>query len=60
MLSVEIIESEKMKCAKCGYVYDPEKGDPKNGIEPRTSFEELPEDWKCPRCRKDKDQFKPV
>ena len=49
-----------MKCAKCGYVYDPEKGDPKNGIELGTKFEELPEDLKCPRCRKDKDQFKPV
>ena len=60
MLSVEIVEGGKMKCAKCGYVYDPEKGDPKNGIEPGTKFEELPEDRKCPRCRKDKDQFKPV
>ena len=29
-------------------------------IEPGTKFEELPEDWKCPRCRKGKDQFKPV
>jgi len=52
--------NEKYKCAKCGYVYDPEKGDPKHGIEPGTKFEDLPEDWKFPRCRKDKDQFKPV
>ena len=57
---MEIIEGGKMKCAKCGYVYDPEKGDPKNGIEPRTNFDELPEDWKCSRYRKDKNQFKPV
>lgn len=54
------IENGKCKCAKCGYVYDPEKGDPKHCIEPGTKFENLPEDWKCPRCRKDKDQFKPV
>lgn len=53
-------ESGKFKCAKCGYTYDPEKGDPKNGIEPGTKFEDLPEDWKCPRCRKGKDMFKPV
>ena len=52
--------NEKYKCTKCGYVYDPEKGDPKHGIEPGTKFEDLPEDWKCPRCRKDKEQFKPV
>lgn len=50
----------KYKCAKCGYVYDPEKGDPKKGIAPGTPFEALPEDWKCPRCRKGKDQFKAV
>ena len=46
------MESKKYKCAKCGYTYDPEVGDPKHGIEPGTPFEALPEDWKCPRCRK--------
>ncbi len=57
---MEPIEGGKTKCAKCGYVYDPAKGDPKHGIEPGTKFEELPEDWRCPRCRKGKDQFRPV
>ena len=51
------MENKKYKCAKCGYTYDPEVGDPKHGIEPGTPFEDLPEDWKCPRCRKPKDQF---
>ena len=51
------MENKKYKCAKCGYTYDPEVGDPKHGIEPGTPFEALPEDWKCPRCRKPKDQF---
>jgi rubredoxin len=51
------MESKKYKCAKCGFTYDPEAGDPKHGIAPGTPFEELPEDWKCPRCRKPKDQF---
>lgn len=51
------MENKKYKCAKCGYTYDPEVGDPKHGIEPGTPFEELPDDWKCPRCRKPKDQF---
>lgn len=50
-------ENQKYKCAKCGYTYDPEIGDPKHGIGPGTPFEDLPEDWKCPRCRKPKDQF---
>ena len=35
----------KYVCDTCGYVYDPAVGDPDNGIEPGTPFEELPEDW---------------
>jgi rubredoxin len=34
----------------CGYIYDPEAGDPDNDIEPATAFEELPEEWECPLC----------
>ena len=40
----------KYVCDTCGYVYDPAVGDPDNGIEPGTPFEELPEDWVCPLC----------
>ena len=41
---------KKYVCDTCGYVYDPEIGDPENGIEPGTAFEDLPEDWVCPLC----------
>ncbi|MGM0472305.1 MAG: rubredoxin [Bacillota bacterium] len=44
-------------CDVCGYVYNPEEGDPDNGIEPGTAFEDLPDDWKCPICGVGKDQF---
>ena len=37
-------------CLVCGYVYDPAHGDPDRGIEPGTSYEDLPEDWECPVC----------
>ncbi len=47
----------KYECMICGYVYDPEEGDPENGIEPGTSFESLPDDWTCPVCGASKDQF---
>lgn len=47
----------KYVCDVCGYEYDPEKGDPDNGIEPGTAWEELPEDWVCPLCSVGKDQF---
>lgn len=48
---------EKWVCTVCGYVYDPEVGDPDNGIEPGTPFEDLPDDWVCPDCGVGKDMF---
>jgi rubredoxin len=50
---------EKWKCIErgCGYIYDPAIGDPAQGIEPGTKFEDLPSDWKCPVCGKGKDHF---
>jgi rubredoxin len=51
------IMMEKWECTACGYIYDPEKGDPENGIEPGTSFEDLPDDWVCPQCGVGKDFF---
>ena len=44
-------------CANCGYVYDPEKGDPMNGIPPGTAFDDLPEAWVCPMCYAARSQF---
>lgn len=41
---------EMYKCKVCGYIYDPEKGEPRTGIEPGTPFEELPDNWICPSC----------
>ena len=47
----------KYICSICGYVYDPEIGDPEGGIPAGTRFEDLPEDWHCPRCKQGKDKF---
>lgn len=54
----EHIKMDKYECSVCGYIYDPEKGDPDSGIKPGTRFEDLPEDWTCPVCGASKDQFK--
>lgn len=51
---------EKYECFVCGYIYDPDKGDPDNDIAPGTSFEDLPDDWVCPECGVGKDQFGPA
>ncbi|ADO83760.1 rubredoxin [Ilyobacter polytropus] len=48
---------KKWVCTICGYVYDPERGDPENGVEPGTSFENIPEEWLCPICAARKDEF---
>ena len=48
---------KKYVCLVCGYVYDEELGDPENGIEPGTKFEDLPEDFECPLCGASKDMF---
>ena len=50
----------KYVCSVCNYVYDPEKGDPEHGIPAGTPFEELPDDWRCPRCKQPKDKFNPA
>ena len=51
---------KKYECNVCGWVYDPEVGDPDNGIEPGTAFEDLPEDWTRPECGVGKEDFSPV
>jgi rubredoxin len=48
---------KKFVCDTCGYVYDPEVGDPENGIAAGTAFEDLPEDWVCPLCGVGKEDF---
>ena len=48
---------EKYVCEVCDWVYDPAIGDPENGIEPGTSFADLPDDWVCPICGVGKDMF---
>jgi rubredoxin len=48
---------ERYKCVICGYVYDPEEGDQSEGIEPGTSFLDLPVDYICPVCGAGKDEF---
>jgi len=47
---------QKWECP-CGYIYDPEEGDYENGVDPGTSWEEVPDDWVCPKCGAVKEDF---
>lgn len=42
--------SGKYVCSICGYIYDPAEHD---GV----AFEDLPDDWRCPRCKQPKEKF---
>ena len=53
LAEVDFSKSEgtgKYVCSVCGYVYDPTEND---GV----AFEDLPDDWKCPRCKQPKEKF---
>lgn len=51
---------QKYECSICSYIYDPEAGDPDNGVNPGTAFADIPEDWVCPDCGVGKDEFEEV
>ena len=53
----EVLKMTKYRCTVCGWVYDPELGDPDGGIKPGTPFEEIPDDWVCPVCGAAKNDF---
>jgi rubredoxin len=48
---------DRYVCEICGYVYDPEQGDPDNGVAAGTKWEDVPDDWECPVCGASKDDF---
>ena len=48
------------KCTVCSYTYKPENGDWTHGIPKGTSFEDLPDDWRCPTCNQPKMAFEEV
>ena len=51
---------KKYECTVCGYIYDPEAGDPENNIQPGTDFEDLPKYWVCPECGAGEEEFEPI
>ena len=53
----ESTQMDKYVCEVCGYIYDPEEGDPDNGVEAGTAFADIPDEWVCPVCGATKDQF---
>ena len=48
---------KKYQCKVCNFIYDEELGDLDSGIEPGTLWKDIPDDWSCPDCGVDKDDF---
>ena len=51
--------TQQWMCESCGFIYDPEEGDPDGGIPPGTPFEDIPDTWFCPVCGARKKDFVP-
>jgi rubredoxin len=51
---------ERYRCTVCGYIYDPEIGDPDSGIASGTEFADVPADWICPECGAPKSDFEKI
>jgi len=54
------VKMKRYVCNVCGYVYNPDLGDPEHGIEPGRAFEDIPDDWVCPVCGVGKEEFSPL
>jgi flavin reductase (DIM6/NTAB) family NADH-FMN oxidoreductase RutF/rubredoxin len=54
------VKMDKYECTVCGYIYDPDQGDPDGGIAPGTPFEKIPDSWVCPVCGAAKTEFKKI
>lgn len=51
-IKTEPTKSNKYKCTVCGHIYD-------ENVE-KIKFADLPDDWKCPECGADKEDFMEV
>ncbi len=54
------VKMAKYECTACGYIYDPEIGDPDGGVAAGTAFENLPDSWVCPVCGAAKSDFRKI
>lgn len=55
--SLEASPTQRMECGVCWHVYDPTEGDSVWQIEPGVAFEDLPADWRCPKCDAPREKF---
>ena len=57
LMAAETTTKQLYICTSCGFIYDPDEGDPDGGIPPGTAFDDIPDDWFCPVCGARKADF---
>jgi len=60
MNKVKAMAHSIFMCRKCGHIYDEANSEREAGIPSGTDFDELPDDWRCPECGADKEQFEKI
>ena len=58
-MAAETTTKQLYICTSCGFIYDPDEGDPDGGVPPGTAFDDIPDDWFCPVCGARKADFEP-
>jgi rubredoxin len=58
-MSADTKTLQRWICESCGFIYDPDEGDPDGGIPAGTAFEDIPDTWFCPVCGARKRDFVP-
>ena len=58
MVQGETARFSRYQCPGCGHVYDEQRGNPREGFQPGTRWDAIPQDWACPDCSvRDKPDF---
>ena len=60
LLRLNALEYKTYICLVCGWIYNEELGDQKEGFPPGTRWEEIPDTWFCPECGVGKKDFELV
>jgi len=61
MYTKKLLHFESFICDECrDYTYAEDMGDPEHKIKSFTLVENLPEDWRCPKCGASKDKLLPI
>ncbi len=60
VMGATLSDETSLKCRACGWVYDPQKGEPNQGVVAGTPWSQVPDSFLCPECFLGKSEFSPM